>query len=265
MTPLKQLTRREWEVLEHLLQGRSNKQIALALDISIRTVEFHLKNIYTKHEVASRVELILKLGQPTGLVESEKPGESTVAPPLPSAENGSRPAPFRGRAAAYKNAETYMKNLFTRYSAVGVTAALLAGLLWVLFLRSVGNMSPEEVSLWIVPMLIAWTGIGAAAGWAGKRFGGSLIRVAASALAATAISPLAVLPLMGFVVVPVAKLLEQMGLFDASTMSRETGSMLAVIAMLLLWLVLGAAAAGLLSMLTLRRPGQELPNTSAQT
>jgi hypothetical protein len=43
------------------LQGKSNKQIALDLEISQRTVEFHLSNIYTKLNVGSRTESILKL------------------------------------------------------------------------------------------------------------------------------------------------------------------------------------------------------------
>ncbi len=39
---------REKDVLALLLQGKSNKQFALALGISQSTVEFHLRNIYTK-------------------------------------------------------------------------------------------------------------------------------------------------------------------------------------------------------------------------
>ena len=71
------LSRREKEVTTLLLQGKSNKQIALSLGVSERTVEFHLKNIYTKLQVSSRVELILKLGKTTGGI-IEKLGESTV-------------------------------------------------------------------------------------------------------------------------------------------------------------------------------------------
>ena len=70
-----QLSDREWEVAKLLLEGKSNKLIAAALQISERTVEFHLKNIYAKYQVSSRVELILKLGESTG---SGKPVESTV-------------------------------------------------------------------------------------------------------------------------------------------------------------------------------------------
>ncbi|MCC6300329.1 MAG: DUF805 domain-containing protein [Anaerolineales bacterium] len=80
MSQVKQLSAREQEVTELLLKGKSNKMIASALGISARTVEFHLKNIYTKFQVGSRTELILKLGNPTG---KGKPvadlGQSTVA------------------------------------------------------------------------------------------------------------------------------------------------------------------------------------------
>lgn len=61
----KQLSNREEEVVKQLLEGKSNKQIASSLNISERTVEFHLKNIYEKYQVSSRVELVLKLGEST--------------------------------------------------------------------------------------------------------------------------------------------------------------------------------------------------------
>ena len=70
---------REKDVARILLQGKSNKQIALELGISNRTVEFHLKNIYAKLGVASRAEAILKLTE-HGLLESTGavPVKSTV-------------------------------------------------------------------------------------------------------------------------------------------------------------------------------------------
>ncbi len=52
---------REEEVIACLLEGKSNKQIALALHVTVRTVEFHLGNIYSRLQVASRSEAILKL------------------------------------------------------------------------------------------------------------------------------------------------------------------------------------------------------------
>lgn len=63
MEQFNELSNREWDVAKLLLEGKSNKLIALSLGISDRTVEFHLKNIYTKLQVSTRVELILKLGQ----------------------------------------------------------------------------------------------------------------------------------------------------------------------------------------------------------
>lgn len=60
-SPWDALSAREQQVAEHLLAGKSNKLIASSLGISESTVEFHLKNIYTRFNVSSRVELILKL------------------------------------------------------------------------------------------------------------------------------------------------------------------------------------------------------------
>ena len=62
MDQLTGLSKRERQVVELLLEGKSNKQIALSLHITEHTVEFHLKNIYAKCQVSSRTELILKLG-----------------------------------------------------------------------------------------------------------------------------------------------------------------------------------------------------------
>jgi len=72
------LSKREWDVLKLLLEGKSNKLIAASLGISERTVEFHLKNIYAKYQVNSRIELVLKLVNLTGKLEIEKLGYSTV-------------------------------------------------------------------------------------------------------------------------------------------------------------------------------------------
>lgn len=67
------LSQREWEVVDLLRQGKSNKLIASALGISERTVEFHLNNIYNKFQVSSRVELVLKLGESTVVDKGEVP------------------------------------------------------------------------------------------------------------------------------------------------------------------------------------------------
>ena len=73
-----QFSEREREVTDHLLLGKSNKQIALALGISASTVEYHLKNIYKKLQVNSRTEAVLRLGKSTGGTAEGELGESTV-------------------------------------------------------------------------------------------------------------------------------------------------------------------------------------------
>jgi two-component system NarL family response regulator len=52
-----QLTNREQTILLQLAQGKSNKAVALALDISVRTVETHRKNIKRKLGISSTAGL----------------------------------------------------------------------------------------------------------------------------------------------------------------------------------------------------------------
>lgn len=52
------LSEREKEVLDLIAHGLLNKEIAYKLKISVRTVEFHIKNIYEKMGVNNRVEVI---------------------------------------------------------------------------------------------------------------------------------------------------------------------------------------------------------------
>ncbi len=59
-------SQREQDVIRLLLQGKSNKQIALMLGVSQHTVEYHLKNIYRKLHVSSRTEAVLRLGKSVG-------------------------------------------------------------------------------------------------------------------------------------------------------------------------------------------------------
>jgi len=88
MQQFPRLSNREREVVQLLLEGKSNKLIALDMKVSDRTVEFHLKNIYTKFQVNSRIELVLRLKNEINWIESEKLGISTVAGRTNLAENG---------------------------------------------------------------------------------------------------------------------------------------------------------------------------------
>ena len=62
-----QLTPRELAALRSLADGRSNKEIATALDISERTVKTHLAHLFEKLGVTSRTEAI-KVASRRGLV-----------------------------------------------------------------------------------------------------------------------------------------------------------------------------------------------------
>ena len=56
--PLTTLTRRELEVLSDLAAGRTNKQIARDLGVSLNTVKFHVRNLFQKLGVNSRGQAI---------------------------------------------------------------------------------------------------------------------------------------------------------------------------------------------------------------
>ncbi len=73
------LSNRERDVIQLLLQGKSNKLIASEMKVTERTIEFHLTNIYSKFQVNSRMELVLKLKEDPNWHESGKLGDSTVA------------------------------------------------------------------------------------------------------------------------------------------------------------------------------------------
>ena len=58
--PQDELTSREEEILDHLAKGFVTKEIADKLAISPATVRFHLRHIYDKLHVHSRVEAVIK-------------------------------------------------------------------------------------------------------------------------------------------------------------------------------------------------------------
>ena len=102
------LSRREKEVVTLLLQGKSNKNIALLLGVSEHTVEFHLKNIYAKWQVNSRVELILKLGKATDDITG-KLRESVVDIADKNVHNGKQPATQNRWAQSLKHTLSIIK------------------------------------------------------------------------------------------------------------------------------------------------------------
>ena len=97
MEKIKSLTEREKQVSDLVMQGLLNKQIALQLGISERTVEFHLNNIYSKLEINSRVELAVHLLR------------STVDPDEVGTHNDSQLTAKARRAKALKNMLSLIK------------------------------------------------------------------------------------------------------------------------------------------------------------
>jgi len=75
------LTRREEEVLDGILRSLANKEIACELNLSERTVKFHVSSLLSKFKVRSRMELM-------------REASNQVMKPLPAAA-GSPAAPIR--------------------------------------------------------------------------------------------------------------------------------------------------------------------------
>ena len=243
------LSNRELEVLNLLLQGKSNKLIAHSLGISVSTVEFHLKNIYAKCLVNSRVELILKLANVAANAEIQKLGSSIVETGAEIIENRK----YQKNAAEWNSTaesgllsrideESEMKAFANfKHAIVGIVTALITGFIWVILVIHFKMMSPDLLKLWIAPIAGILALIGLSVGLIGKHRGNTLIKVGISALLGSGLSPITILPLMGFVVLPLGKLAEKMGVINAATMPRSTAETLAIIAFIGVWLISGAA------------------------
>ena len=259
MEKFPRLSNREWEVVKLLLQGKSNKLIASSLGISDRTVEFHLKNIYAKFQVRSRIELILKLGNITGALETEKLGRSTVDGKREIAENRDRLDSRMGWATSFRDAvcilgkEFEMKNLLqSKHVLVGIVAALLVGFLWVAILEHTMGLSVEDFTVFTVPFIIVLAMIGLMVGVIGKQRGETFRKVLFSVLFGTGLSPFTVIPLMMFVVIPVGRLVANLGIIDPSTIPGEIASTVAMSIMIMLWLVVSITLGIVLLPLTIK-------------
>ena len=54
----KGITNREMDIVNLILEGKTNKEIAEELYISVKTVKYHIYNIFKKLEIKNRIELI---------------------------------------------------------------------------------------------------------------------------------------------------------------------------------------------------------------
>jgi len=127
MTLQNLFSEREKEVVGLLLQGKSNKQIALALGVSESTVEFHLKNIYIKLRVSSRIEAVLKISEihlreSIGTAKADEQGNSIVEGMDETTDNGGKPISQR---------RILMKKTFYIVCAGLLTAVLLIVLVYL--------------------------------------------------------------------------------------------------------------------------------------
>jgi len=59
----KQLTNREYEIIRLLIDGKTSKETAHVLNLSIRTVENHFQNLRKKFHCKSKTQILQKLGQ----------------------------------------------------------------------------------------------------------------------------------------------------------------------------------------------------------
>jgi DNA-binding CsgD family transcriptional regulator len=149
MKQASQLSQREKEVVNLLMQGKTNKEIAFSLGISIRTVEFHLKNVYTKLHVSSRIELILKQGNATGNAITEKLGYSTVVKLGESTHNIDKNpqlnwAAFFPKTASKNSTSSKTKSLLNpKHVLIATVTVLSSGFFWgVVFAIFIGKAVP---------------------------------------------------------------------------------------------------------------------------
>jgi DNA-binding CsgD family transcriptional regulator len=64
--PVLELTPRELQIAQLLAEGRTTRETAAALFLSPKTVEYHLRHVYTKLDIASRAELAARLPEVAG-------------------------------------------------------------------------------------------------------------------------------------------------------------------------------------------------------
>ena len=157
-----------------------------------------------------------------------------------------------------------MKNLFDKkHVLVGILAALGTGLVWTALFMRAAHMQMEEIAPWLALLVLIWAGIGWVVGLVGKRNNNSPTRIFFSTLVGTGSGAFAMFPLIGLVVYPLAKLAQRVGLIDPSAISADVASTLMIVAMLVLWLIVGIAIGAGLLFLSIRRTAREVSQTPA--
>jgi len=132
---INQFSSREKEVINLLFQGKSNKQIAMDLGVSVSTIEFHLMNVYRKLQVNSRTEAILKLGESTGGDDTGKLRESIVDRSSGKAENSGNTIPKK---------RIPMKNKFYIVGGSALVIVMVLSFVFARFITNKANILPTE-------------------------------------------------------------------------------------------------------------------------
>ena len=91
------LTRREEEVLEGVMRSFSNKEIASSLNLSERTVKFHVSSLLAKFRVRGRMELVREASRQSGPAVA-MPVMPAIAAPLPPSSVAPRVHSYRRSA-----------------------------------------------------------------------------------------------------------------------------------------------------------------------
>ena len=126
-TPHDSFSAREQEVVGLLLQGKSNKEIARELGITIRTVESHLGSIFAKLGVTSRTSAVIKLHErslwnSTAVIDGQITGN-------PQLTTNSKKATLSSKALHHR---FFFGRIVTKNLIRMITLVLLAVLLIVL-------------------------------------------------------------------------------------------------------------------------------------
>ncbi len=92
--PINSLSHRQAEVLAGIIQNLTNKEIAAKLNISERTVKYHVSALLNKFDVRGRIDLMLEANQMLPHEAVHKRTQSTPCLPVPACPG---PAPFKAK------------------------------------------------------------------------------------------------------------------------------------------------------------------------
>jgi DNA-binding CsgD family transcriptional regulator len=240
------LTDREVEVVQLLLQGKSNKMIALKLGISISTVEFHLTNIYMKMNVGSKFELILNLVDKVLQQGKWNLGKSPDDKQRDLSDND------LGKTLVTNGANLKAKEMYSMQNKIGrneltlktniiagTAASLISGIGVVLLMMRFGHTAFESVLPWILPLTIVLTGLGAFLGWLNHKRSYSLWKLIITTMVGVYTGAILMIPIVGFVVYPLTKVIMRWGIIQRELIPNETASSMVIVAYLIAWLVSG--------------------------